>query len=905
MKILSPDVALALPEVAECIARGFIEVKDDRIHYMLKTEQDHSWLDPEEWVRCASIAALIVTYGYPPQRMLTEVLIPRRVPGDYADIVVFRDDRCKVPYLVVENKAEAQGAAARKQAIEQAIGNAHSLRAVLALYDGYSDSLLFDTSGAYGAMEREENRRGDRTRIPRLYSADAPKFRFIANDQSGDIAPADARKLETKVRRTHSLIWAGGKRDPLTAFDEWSKLLFAKVHDERTTPNGKPRRFQVGSGETDTAVSSRIHELFAVACKEDTSIFPPGLRIKLPDDKMRQIVETLQDISIISTDADVIGQAFERFFGSVFRGELGQYFTMRQISRFTVAAVGVDNTDYVIDPTAGSGGFLLEALLQGWHQIERDFSGQQEIDRKKYDFAMNHVYGIEIHEVLARILKINLLLHHDGHTNIEGDRSCLDTEFVNPRLRNKWKGGFTRVIGNPPFGDTVRRGDRDLLGTNELETFQVAEMRSQVPSEHLILERGVDMLGPDGRLAFVLPDGVFNNQGERSNCPQTRRFLARAGVIEAIISLPDYAFRKSGAQNKTSVLIFRKFSVPEKRLFENAFRTEFNKSKDEDAGILAGLDALDYSVFLAEANFIGYTTTGVASDKNELFNPDNLGFVADNQNGTILGELRRFRDNPKAYEGSRLPDCMGIRAADMWSAHGSHRLDPKYFLFKLEERTITPDGWVREPIRNVMRRRDELVRPQTKPDDPVVVLTVSQTGELRAREAGKGKNPPEWQGMYFEDMPTKWYAAHTNDVVFSGIDLWKGCISVVPEEFDGALVSSEFPVYEITDDRLDRDFVSTLLRSRYYRRAFRAITTGHSNRRRTQVEDFEALEICFPADSIEQRRLVADVIKARQKLRDADRSLKQAMLAFSDVIDSRGDEEYEYTDDEDEAEAEA
>jgi type I restriction enzyme M protein len=61
---------------------------------------------------------------------------------------------------------------------------------------------------------------------------------------------------------------------------------------------------------------------------------------------------------------DSIGRAFEEFFGSVFRGELGQYFTMRQLSRFTVAVLDISPTDYVLDPTAGSGGFLLEVLLQ-------------------------------------------------------------------------------------------------------------------------------------------------------------------------------------------------------------------------------------------------------------------------------------------------------------------------------------------------------------------------------------------------------------------------------------------------------------------------------------------------------------------------------------------------------------
>jgi len=235
----------------------------------------------------------------------------------------------------------------------------------------------------------------------------------------------------------------------------------------------------------------------------------------------------------------------------------------------------------------------------------------------------------------------------------------------------------------------------------------------------------------------------------------------------------------------------------------------------------------------------------------------------------------------------------------MWASHGSHRLDPKYFLFKLEESQVVPEGWVRAPIRDVMVRRERLVKPQENPDGEVVVLTVAQTGDLRARAAGKGKNPPEWRGMYFEDMPTKWYAARTNDVVFSRIDLWKGCIAVVTPEFDGALVSGEFPVYELIDKRIDPDFLSTLLRSRYYKRAFRAITTGHSNRRRTQTEDFEALEICFPADMQDQKGLVADILDARKLARGADQALREALLRFSDVIDSRGDEEYDVLVDED------
>ena len=144
------------------------------------------------------------------------------------------------------------------------------------------------------------------------------------------------------------------------------------------------------------------------------------------------MVQSLQDVSFTRTDVDSIGTAFENFFGSVFRGELGQYFTMRPLARFTVAFLGITHDDYVIDPTAGSGGFLLETLLQVWHLIDRTFTGRpsNEIEREKIDFALLKVYGIEIHEILARICKINLLLHHDGHTNIEGDKSCLVFLFM-------------------------------------------------------------------------------------------------------------------------------------------------------------------------------------------------------------------------------------------------------------------------------------------------------------------------------------------------------------------------------------------------------------------------------------------------------------------------------------------
>lgn len=855
-------------------------------------------------MRAKTIAFLIVAKNYPSNRLRTEVLVPRRTPNDWADIVLYVDDRCTIPYLVVENKAAGQSNKNRKSGIEQMFGNANSLRAAFAFYDEWEEHIFFDVAN-FPATERKDNIKGDRHSIPELYG-ETPEYTYIAGGGI-DISPVPSHMLEAKIRRSHSIIWSGGKRDPLYAFDEWSKILFAKVIDERGTPTGSHRKFQIGTKETVAAVANRVHQLFVLGCQDDPTIFPPGTRINLPDRKIFEVVSVLQNVSLVGTDVDSIGSAFENFFGSIFRGELGQYFTMRQIARFAVSLLEISHEHYVIDPTCGSGGFLLETLLQVWHDVDRKFVGQspEQVIRIKNDFAFLRVYGIEIHEILSRICKINLLLHHDGHTNIEGDRSCLDTTFTKPRLQS-WTGRFHRVVGNPPFGDEVSEGDEDLLGTNLLENFVIAKDRDKVPSEHVIIERAVDFLEANGRFGLVLPDGLLNNQGEQSNCPRVRSFLARTGHIEAIVSLPDFAFRKSGAQNKTSILFFRKFSRQEKIDFDSAFeaaaeeirrRIEEAKARDEKVPIFSEEDAIGlvYSrspfnnlrVFLAEANHIGYTPAGASSPLNELYDGTTGGRINERQDGTILGEWRKFHANTASYAGTNSPECMAFSFGEVWTAHQSHRIDPKYHLFKQDERAYTPTGWVRALGKEVMRRRMDEVDPSTRPDEIFKVMTISQTGEIRPREAGKGHNPPEWLGMYFEHGSSTWFRARASDVVYSSIDLWKGCIAVVPSDFDGAIVTKEFPIYEVIDERLDAEFLSYLLRCRYYQRAFRAITTGHSNRRRTQIGDFEALEICFPANKKEQQRLIKAVRNARERQRDAAASIKAEMLALSDIVDGR------------------
>ena len=124
----------------------------------------------------------------------------RPVPGDFADIVVYRDDTCKEPYLVVENKASGQRPSNRKKWIEQLFGNSDSLRAPFGLYED-SDNSVFYSIGEFPPTERTANRLGDRDSVPSQYG-DAPEYVHIAG-QPGDIEPVAAGVLGARIRRPH------------------------------------------------------------------------------------------------------------------------------------------------------------------------------------------------------------------------------------------------------------------------------------------------------------------------------------------------------------------------------------------------------------------------------------------------------------------------------------------------------------------------------------------------------------------------------------------------------------------------------------------------------------------------------------------------------------------------------
>jgi len=579
---------------------------DDRqkITYITSDNHTENYNDPEEKVRAEFWAELIYKYEYPANRIKVEVVVPDRLPTDRADIVIFSDDECKRPYTVVECKKDGVTDAEFAQAIEQGVGNATwvKLRAEYVVIIAGGTRRVLDVSDKFGAFEREQNILAD---LPKAYGK-PQEFRFYKGTDN-DIKEVDREELITAIKKCHQTLWGGGRLSPPAAFGELCKLIFVKISDEqKPRQKGVPYQFQIKTHEPSSKLAERINALYNEQKANDPEVFTES--IKVDDRVLRTVVSHLEAINLNKTDLDVKGVAFEQFMDGFFKGDFGQYFTPRPIIEFCVKMM-MQKDEYspakelnewdVLDPSCGSGGFLLHALDFMRKRADLFYDKKtEESDHKAYwhDFAAKHLFGIEINDEIARVAKMNMIVHDDGHTNVISHDALESIEKMHDHNRGFAENRFDLILTNPPFGSTINLSEKPYLSTfelgNNVDSKGKKKPRKNQSSEVLFIERIWQFLKPGtGKAAIVLPDGILTN----SSMQYVRDFILEKFQLLAVVSLPQCAFAHFGAGVKASVIFVRKRSTNE-------------KPNENEA------------IFMAAPELIGYDATGrkTASQLDEI-----------------------------------------------------------------------------------------------------------------------------------------------------------------------------------------------------------------------------------------------------------------------------------------------
>ncbi len=564
------------------------EGKAERIHYVAVNHFER-WADPEEKVRAEFWAELIYKYEYSPDRIGFEVPVPRRTPSDRADIVIFKDKELKTPYFVVECKRADISDAEFAQAVMQACGNRANLGAdFCGVVAGLTRRLLrFDK---FPPGERDRNVLTD---IPIRYG-NPPEWRFYKNVPGKDLSAVPREELRAAIRKCHQTLWEGGRRSPIAAFGEFCKIVFVKHRDEKNPDRkeGKPYAFQRRSDENADELAARIFKLYLAEQELEPDVFTDKINVDPPI--LAQCVEHLEGISLDRTELDTKGVAFEEFMGSFFKGDFGQYFTPRELIAFAVEVLNPERKHLVLDPACGSGGFLLYALDHVRREADRLYPKRESVPQQKldhytywHDFAANNIFGIEINDELARVAKMNMIIHDDGHTNIVGHDALDFLSNIENKKDTLRPDRFDLVLTNPPFGSVIKRSekaekylDQFELGkyvtkaTGEADTNEpsggedgpkrgakVVKGRASIRTEILFIERVHSFLKPGtGRAAIVLPDGILSN----SSLQGVRDWLLEHFQLLAVVSLPSFAFAHYDAGVKASLVFLRRLREGER-----------------------------------------------------------------------------------------------------------------------------------------------------------------------------------------------------------------------------------------------------------------------------------------------------------------------------------------------------
>lgn len=587
---------------------------------------------PEELCRAYLLTKLANELGYAPERIEIERQYTAGRPHTNTsriDVIV-RDSNGDA-FLFIEVKNQDEYATIDKDSVieEQLFKVAgmertegHNVK-YLVLYTTndttgtIADECIIIDNEKYPTYADWETSRDFTNTIPARYgkAQKTPYVKASAKDLETDFTNEMLNQLQSDL---HNVLWGGGGTDDNEVFSSLTNLILSKIQDEDEKEDGDTYDFQsltfAKDGdeefETNEQLFDRINELYRRALKSKLYILDENElnksyvidTKKFSLSKLKYAVQKLEGLSFVDgknslSGKDILGDFFEGIIRNGFKQSKGQFFTHINIVRFMLYALQTDKLaikrikedkeiPYMIDPSAGSGTFLIEYMKfitenmkyrnRNAHGYNADLGTARAVkdkvlsdwfypDHRENKWAQTYIYGAEINFNLGTATKVNMILHGDGSTNIfvkdgllpfskyekaTGPNALYGSE-QDSRYRNNDRdldinGQFDIILTNPPFSVEL---DNDTKKTLKKD-FMFGEKKN---SENLFVERWYQLLRENGRLAAILPESVFDTTENK----YIRLFLYKYFKIKAVVSLPQLAFEPY-TSTKTSILFAQK-----------------------------------------------------------------------------------------------------------------------------------------------------------------------------------------------------------------------------------------------------------------------------------------------------------------------------------------------------------
>lgn len=367
-------------------------------------------------------------------------------------------------------------------------------------------------------------------------------------------------ELRSKVDKIWETFWTGGITNPLEVIEQFTYLLFIKGLDDkevikendaillgvdfdRTFPEDKQNlrwsKFKNFEAETmyDVVANQVFPFIKSLHTNKDSAYakYMGDAIFKIPTPLMlSKIIDGIDNIDM-DENKDTKGDLYEYLLSKVATaGTNGQFRTPRHIIDMIVRLMKPTPQDVIVDPAAGSAGFLVSSQAY----LRENHADLFLVQGLKEHFNNNMFYGFDMDRTMLRIGAMNMMLHGVDNPNIEYKDSLSEA--------NTDKDKFSLVLANPPFKGSL---DYEQVSADLLKVTKTKK------TELLFLALFLRILKTGGRCASIVPDGVlFGSTGGHKSI---RKEIVENHKLEAIISMPSGVF-KPYAGVSTAIMIFTK-----------------------------------------------------------------------------------------------------------------------------------------------------------------------------------------------------------------------------------------------------------------------------------------------------------------------------------------------------------
>jgi type I restriction enzyme M protein len=378
--------------------------------------------------------------------------------------------------------------------------------------------------------------------------------------------------------------WQGGITNPLTVIEQITFLMFARLLDinetrdenrMRRTQKQFKRRFDedqqklrwsqfrhLGADEMLPLIRDEVFPHFRKSSTSGSAFAEFMKDAQLMIQKPSLLVKAVNMIDKLPlTEGDTKGDLYEYLLSKLTTAGInGQFRTPRHIIDLMVQILDPKPTDVIGDPSAGTGGFLVQAmqyLLKTYTspegvieetdpdtgKVEKIYTGDLLEDHREH-IRSEMFHGFDFDATMLRIAAMNLMLHGVDNPDIHF-QDTLSASFSD-RYPQAASEGFDVILANPPF-----KGSLDFEDVHPGLLRKVKTKKTELLFLVLILR----MLNKGGRSATIVPDGVLF--GSSTAHVALRRQLLDENQLEAVISLPSGVF-KPYAGVSTGILVFTK-----------------------------------------------------------------------------------------------------------------------------------------------------------------------------------------------------------------------------------------------------------------------------------------------------------------------------------------------------------